>query len=288
MGTLANFAARCGLLAVLVLVTVGTAGAGPLATPQLMRHAPIEVMRDRNGRQVRGPRHQSTSHNWSGYETAKWQTGSTYTSASGTWKVPFVSFAAGFPIEYSAEWVGIGGFCTDSMCHSVDHTLIQLGIEQDVNSHGATQYFAWYELLPHLPKLIPLDISPGDEITASVQCTGKCDKKQQTWTITMTDSNTGKDFTKTFHYKSRELSADWVEEAPTGHKVLPLADFAKATFDPNSANGTNPSLTPEEAIEMMDPQGQTSNPSSPDSDGDGFNVCWNSGTILISCSPPAS
>jgi hypothetical protein len=144
-------------------------------------------------------------------------------------------------------------------------------------------------MLPRLPKVIPLAISPGDVIIASVQCTGKCDKKRQAWTLTMTDSKTGKSFTKIVHYKSQELSADWIEEAPTGgKKILPLADFDKATLDPNSANGTSPSLTPEESVEMTDPQGQTSNPSSPDSESDGFSACWNSGTVLISCQSPAS
>jgi hypothetical protein len=288
MGTLAKLAKRCGLFALLVFVTAAPAGAGSLAIPELVSHAPIQVLRDREGHQVRGRRHQSISMNWSGYETASFQTGLTYTSASGTWTVPFVSFTSGFRVEFSAEWVGIGGFCTDSMCHVADHSLIQLGTEQDVRSDGATQYFAWYELLPHLPKVVPLAISPGDVIIASVQCTGKCDKKRQTWTLTMTDSKTGKNFTKIVHYKSQELSADWIEEAPTGKKILPLADFDKATLDPDSANGTSPSLTPEEAVEMTDPQGQTSNPSSPDSESDGFSACWNSGKVLISCQSPAS
>jgi hypothetical protein len=171
----------------------------------------------------------------------------------------------------------------------VDHSLIQLGVAQDVRSDGATDYFAWYEMLPHLPRLVPLDISPGDLITASVQCTDKCSKKRQVWTLSMSDLTTGKDFTKTVHYKSQELSADWIEEAPTGKQVQPLADFDKATFDPDSANGSSPSLSfSNNAVEMQDPRGQTASPSDADSDGDGFSTCWNSGTSFISCQPPAS
>ena len=36
---------------------------------------------------------------------------------------------------------------------SMTNTLIQLGTEHDVSSRGATQYYAWVEVLPNYPIL---------------------------------------------------------------------------------------------------------------------------------------
>ena len=68
---------------------------------------------------------------------ANYQTGLKYTSASMTWVVPTVRYGASTDTtsstEYSANWVGIGGFCANRLCTRGDHTLIQLGTEQDVS-----------------------------------------------------------------------------------------------------------------------------------------------------------
>jgi hypothetical protein len=69
-------------------------------------------------------------------------------------------------------------------------------------------------------------------------------------------------------------SAEWIVEAPWYNGILPLGDYAQATFDPVSANGANPNLSlAANGIQMSNPWGQTSNPSNPDS-GNIFSTCW--------------
>jgi hypothetical protein len=73
--------------------------------------------------------------------------------------------------EYSANWVGTGGFCENQLCTRGDKTLIQLGTEQDVAPDGiTTQYYAWYEMLPAAETPLPANniVKPGDTITASL------------------------------------------------------------------------------------------------------------------------
>src|SRR5439155_16065944 len=105
-----------------------------------LKHAPIHLHRNPDGSPERGLRNQFVSTNWSGYVVANYQTGLKYTSASMTWVVPTVRYGASNDStssdEYSANWVGIGGFCANQLCTRGDHTLIQLGTEQDVSSIG--------------------------------------------------------------------------------------------------------------------------------------------------------
>ncbi|MCL4423383.1 MAG: hypothetical protein M1115_09535, partial [Actinobacteria bacterium] len=63
--------------------------------------------------------------------------------------------------------------------------------------------------------------------------------------------------------------------------------YDSATFNPTTANGSNPNLTVSQSVIMYDPQGQTSNPSAPDSEGDGFATCWGSGSTLANCPAPS-
>jgi len=78
--------------------------------------------------------------------------------------------------------------------------------------------------------MTPIDIASieqGDTITASITKTA-----DNTWLITLDDSDTlGVDFTTTVTYVSSQLSAEWIEEAPSlGRKILPLANFGTVTF----------------------------------------------------------
>jgi len=73
---------------------------------------------------------------WSGYAV----TAGPYSSASGTWQVPSVSYDGAPNPPYNEEaadnWVGIGG--------DGDSTLIQLGTSGTVFTDGTTSYGAWY------------------------------------------------------------------------------------------------------------------------------------------------
>src|SRR5207244_4088553 len=111
--------------------------------------------------------------NWSGYAVADQTTvvnGTSdpaqtapipYTSVTATWRQPGVKCRAG-SASYSAFWVGLGGFSTDSQA------LEQTGTGADCTAEGRPTYYAWYELVPAAPITIPLRVLPGDLVTASV------------------------------------------------------------------------------------------------------------------------
>ncbi len=264
-----------------------------LATPaSSLGHAPIHVRRNPDGTLRRGLRGEMQSTNWSGYAVAGYVTKKSYTSAQVTWVVPAVAYGKSSDTtnssEYSANWVGIGGFCENALCTKVDRTLIQLGTEQDVSPSGGTDYYAWYEILPN-PEIAlgpGYPVSPGDSMTATLSCGTTCSEKKQSWRLSMSDSSRGWGWSGTFKYGSSKASAEWIEEAPYRGGVLPLANFATAAFSAASgADGASPSLTVSvNGIQMADPWGQTSNPSGTNS-SDAFNMCWGFGSFT-SCSSP--
>jgi peptidase A4-like protein len=259
------------------------------------KHYTIQVRRRTDGRVARNLQNQIVTNNWSGYVVANFVTGQIYTSAQGTWVVPTVTYFSDphFSAEYSSSWVGIGGFCENANCTVADNSLIQLGTEQDASS-SRTRYYAWYEALPSPIKKIPMSISPGDTITVSLQLIS-AGKKSQSWMLRMEDTTAAQSWSTTLNYNSSQLSAEWIEEAPSSSGgILPLADYGPSAavspapaFDLGLTSSGSPSLTPSQGLVMNDPWGQTSNPSSVDSDSDGFNTCWGNGAMQP-CSPPGS
>jgi hypothetical protein len=282
-----------GFLAAAAAVAVVS---GSVAVPPApgVRHAPIHVRRNPDGTPQRGLRNQLVSSNWSGYAVANYQTGQKYTSAQLTWVVPAVAYGSSTDTtsssEYSANWVGIGGFCLNALCTRGDRTLIQLGTEQDVapSPSNATQYYAWYEMLPAAETPLPSNyvVKPGDTITASLACVAACTARKQSWQLTITNQTEGWNWTTKVGYGSSLASAEWIEEAPYSGGILPLADFGTASFSATSgADGATPSLSlSTNGIEMQDPWGQTSTPSATDSLAD-FNACWGFQTYT-SCATP--
>lgn len=278
-------------------LTVAIVGSSSLASAGSvkahMNHAPVVLVRDKNGNPVASLAHQLVSENWSGYVLSKISTKKSYTSASSTWVVPAVTYDG---IEaISANWVGIGGFCKDKKCNQGDKTLIQLGTFQAAIGDSDLEYVAWYELIPASSVEIgTLNVSPGDTITASLSCAGKC-KKKQAWTLSMTDVTTGDSWSQVFNYKSSKLSAEWIEEAPSsGGGIEPLADFDKSVFSESVANGTSANLDSAFSLVMEDSDGsshpcsespscQTSNVSEPNSTMDGFAACFSPNSTLASC-----
>lgn len=296
-------ALRLCAAAVAALAVLGTSGG--VAAAASAKHGPIHLRRNPNGTLTRGLRNQLISGNWSGYALAGYQTNSSYTSASMTWTVPTVTFGQSTDstssVQYSANWVGIGGFCENATCTQVDNTLIQLGTQQVVSSTGQTSYGAWYETLPSPENAIntrKYPVMPGDSVTATLQCTscstiagpvfapgnggghsgksGGGGGSGQSWVLTMTDNTAGWTWSKNVTYNSSLTSAEWIEEAPSSSGgILPLADFGTAQFQgANQANGALASLDlSTNGIEMADPWGQWALPS--DAGGySTFDVCY--------------
>ena len=261
-----SFAHYLGATALAAVVMSGPTAAQTAATPERLTHRPIELLRNADGSIKRGLRNEIQTGYWSGFAVTA---AAPYTSASGTFQVPSVSYSgSGHSYEDSALWVGIGG--------DGDSTLIQLGTEQLITSSGAVSYYVWYELYPAATVYLGHAVKPGDIIAASLQCTAACSPSSvQTWQLTMTDETAGWSWTQSVQYQSSMASAEWITEAPWDSSgELPLDDFVQATFDPVSANGANPNLTlAANGIQMADPYGETSNPSAPVG-GDVFSTCW--------------
>ena len=196
------------------------------------------------------------SSNWSGVA----DTGGTYHSVKGSWKVPTVTAAPGN--RYAADWVGIGGCCTG------DQTLIQAGVGEQF-ANGTASYNAWTEIIPAAEVVIPgFPIHPGDAMTVSVK---KGNGNQ--WTIVVKDATSGQTFTKKLTYASCLCSAEWIHEAPTvnGSQAV-LASTTNVVFDPGFVNATTVigSGGTVNRIQLVGPTDAT--PSKLDTDHNGFQV----------------
>jgi hypothetical protein len=279
------------VLCALALVAATSAGeAGQLrldpsrASIVAAKHASIQVIPDANGNALRAGEAQFISTNWSGYVLPEFITREGYVSAQATWVVPTVVFKE--KLAVSSNWVGIGGFCENIKCKAkdVDQTLIQLGTAQVAQSRKETDYFAWYEMLPEPSVTTSLVVNPGDVITASLTCDGDC-TGSQSWTLSMTNETTSQNWSQDFDYASPNLSAEWIEEAPTGrHGIVPLADFGTTTFGQSMTNGFSAELNLADSIVMHDPHGESSNVSNLDSTLNGFSACFGPHKALKPCS----
>ena len=319
-------------LAALLLSPAARADAPQLPAPAVVRHAGVAPHHNDAGDIKRGLRNEVETSNWSGYAIGNFRTGELYRAAEATWTVHLVGYVRPRPVchtyvyagvtheycgqqhppwEYSSSWVGIGGYCENARCTAVDQTLIQLGTEQDIASDGkTTQYYAWIEMLPNYPLLISpkfpncndlscaYSVSPGDVITASLACQSNCTPgSEQTWLLAMTNRTKNWSWSTTVTYASSLLSAVWIQEAPaTSNSILPLANFAKVSFDPTVNNGAAPNFglgkagrVGPDAVLMVNPHGETSNPSIAEMSPilDAFSTCWgNNISAIAGCRAP--
>ena len=124
------------------------------------------------GPHISGTTNTAESTNWSGYV----DTGSTFTGVGGEWTVPAVQ-PAGAPR---------GVFAMDRHRRGDEPSLIQTGTSS-ITQNGATQYFAWYEILPSASVFIGF-VSPGDDMQATIT-----QDSPGLWTITIAD-NTSRNF----------------------------------------------------------------------------------------------
>jgi hypothetical protein len=152
----------------------------------------------------------STSTNWSGYAIAA--NPGAVTAVIGSWVVPAVS---GTGISYSSAWVGIDG--------DNSNTVEQIGTDSDL-TNGRPTYYAWYEMYPADSVNLKMRVKPGDTVTAEVSYIGSNRLK-----LRITDGSQYFSITKWAAGLERS-SAEWIQEAPSGPGVLPLANFHTIHF----------------------------------------------------------
>ncbi|MGH7141266.1 MAG: G1 family glutamic endopeptidase [Minisyncoccia bacterium] len=163
----------------------------------------------------------TASFNWAGY-AAQGQ----FSGVSGAWHVPQIS-AEGQDIAADATWVGIGGVGTTD--------LIQAGTQATIEN-GAVAYRAWYELLPGYMMFVPLNVSAGDKVSASITEAGA-----GRWNIDITDQTNDKLYATNVAYDSSQSSVEWIEERPStdAGTLLPLDDFGSVDWQSATAVGLN-------------------------------------------------
>ncbi|HEX6680163.1 MAG TPA: G1 family glutamic endopeptidase [Gaiellaceae bacterium] len=166
-----------------------------------------------------------TSTNWAGYAVTHRKP---FASVTGRWIQPAATCSA-VDSTYSAFWVGLGGFASNSFAVEQTGTLANC-------KGGSASYTAWYELYPKPPVMVRMAVRPGDVLSATVTVAKK------TVLIRLKDVTRGKLFTKKLRMNRPDLgSAEWVAEAPSGCDLtgncstLPLTNFGTVAFSHASA-----------------------------------------------------
>ncbi|WP_379139052.1 G1 family glutamic endopeptidase [Paenibacillus sp. sgz500958] len=194
-----------------------------------------------------------SSGNWSGYALSGAK--GAYHSISGEWRVPFIKPSA--KSAYSSAWIGIDGFRNSS--------LIQTGTGHEwVN--GTPHYYAWWEILPASETVIPLPVSPGDRMRASI-----VKLKRNKWCITLRNLTRQWKFRTVQHYSGPQASVEWILEAPQiGGNITKLARLTPTRFSCCKVNGRNTKLTPSDGGIMIQNSIIVSVPSCPSRSGNAF------------------
>jgi Peptidase A4 family len=211
-------ARRCALLAVgtLLALTAVASRAGPGFVPSDGRaEADGAVLaRPASARSAEGIT-KITANNWAGYAQVGTDNNH-FTGVEGYWHVPAVN--TGEPgVQKAVDWLGIDGV-TDT------HKLVQAGTESD-NIDGTAKYFAWYELLPALPQVIPLAVHAGDFVDVYIEEVGA-----NQWFISVGDGPTAS-WSHTYSYSTPGQDVEAVHERPTlDHHLLTLAKTGNVTF----------------------------------------------------------
>ncbi len=260
--------------------TTALKGIAPMArishATQQSLHAPALRPDGLAGRQSSVLRKGSVGGNWAGYTITEH---APFLSAAGTWTIPTVSWVDYPPdplgrkiYESNAVWIGIGG--------APDIVLIQLGTGQLVTKSGGAVYYVWYELFPAAPIMIDATrfaVSPGDAMTASLQCIATCTPGgTSTWVMSMQDVTRWKTpFTiRVLNTKTNLASAEWIMEddgvygcdSSTCQLITSayLPNYSLTTFSNISVNNANPNLSAQDAMMVTDPEGKAwSVPSNP-------------------------
>lgn len=230
---------------------------------------------------------QSTSGNWSGYAVPLEGSGDsdTFSQVSGTWNVPTVT-GTGRTTTYSSCWVGIDGYSSGS--------VEQIGTEQDWSS-GKQKNYAWFEMYPAGGyQITGFVVNPGDSISAQVVYLGqttvttgvgrhKGTALQDVYQLTIINNTRNIAYTVPTSYTTispaDRSSAEWILEAPSSGKILPLANFSPVNFSQCNATGVSRagsiSNWAYDPLIMMDPSGGEADPSALSDDGSAFSVTHN-------------
>jgi Peptidase A4 family len=184
----------------------------------------------------------TNSTNWSGYAQVA-GTDRTFTEVTDTMVVPTVVAHVG-GAQFAADWVGIGGTRGDP-------TLVQDGIQAAVSTNKKKKstsviYDAWTEILPQPEKRLPLTVTAGDTVTATV-----LEIARNKWKMTIDDITTGVSDSRTVRYHSEGLSAEAIHERPcvrgnceSERDLAILADTSDVIFGPGSFSESRPGVTP--------------------------------------------
>ena len=164
------------------------------------------------------------SSNWAGYVATRPNGAAPFARVAGSWVEPSATCTPGAD-SYSAEWVGLGGYASDSKA------LEQTGTAVDCDRAGRAFYSVWYELVPAAPVTVKLTLAAGDHIAASVAVHG------QRVILQVRDLTSAKSDTVVRSIAQPDVrSAEWILEAPSECldldrcQTLPLADFGTITF----------------------------------------------------------
>jgi Peptidase A4 family len=210
------------------------------------------------------------SKNWSGYIAS----GTTFSSVSSTWVQPSASCTSA--TTASAFWVGLGGASPSSP------GLEQIGTSADC-VRGRTSTYAWWEILPAAATWIPVAVSPGDTVTASVSVA------DTTTSFSLTNVTTGATFVTQETVSQPALdSAEWIAEAPSSCygslqncTVLPLASFGSVAFGAAAATsvaGHAGTISDAgwtfDSVRLAGNNGGSATPSELSADGTSFNVAF--------------
>jgi len=206
---------------------------------------------------------QVESTNWSGYA----DTGSGFSKVSASWTEPTGVSSGRRTTSLAAFWVGIDGYSSDTV--EQDGTLIE-------SYEGTVYYYDWWEIYPENDVQVVADVSPGDQITATVTRSG------DSYTLAVTDATHPADsFTTTQTYSgAADSSAEWIAEAPSGSSgIYPLTDFGTVSFSgasvtEGSTSGVISSFTDDEITMVTSSGAVEAQPGALNSSGNGFSVAW--------------
>jgi hypothetical protein len=195
------------------------------------------------------------------------------TSVSGSWQVPKAWQRQRGREEVAADWIGIGGTCTDPKCTKSDPTLIQAGDATTVGRTGAASTFTWVETLPSQAVQTPVAAHSGDRLSVAI-----ARASANHWKIQLANATTGKSWSTAVRYRSSMNGADWVVERPQvqGAKGVESAAFPNRTptsFRSARVNGAPAHFRSSQKITMASGGRTIAATSAPESHQDGFSVC---------------
>lgn len=206
------------------------------------------------------------SSNWAGYIDTP-ASGETYTSVSGTWKVPDISGSA--ENSAAAQWIGLGGVSTSD--------LLQMGTLEYVDN-GKTTVEVFIEKLPDSAQNVT-DVTAGETFSASIsKISGTV--WNLTYTVVSTDgktvSNTLTESIDSAYAEEIGTSAEWISEEPSDSsgELYPLANMGTVTYSSALVNtaALSASANSVKPVALIDYNRVEISPSVVGSDGESFST----------------